>query len=232
MYCVAVIQFAVNATQSSILSVSTNALIHYGITRINQQRFHFDVLKPFLPRAFQCFSLLGLNGAGKTTTFRCLTGDLRPSRGQILINGIVLNEALSLPRPVMSYCPQNDPLDPNITPREALFIMALVRGFRDEELVEVSAPPRVPGRMLACFPILFPCYIPRTSGWHSKLSRPSRTEPLVFPQNVDRAIKQLGLTNHEHSYIRYLSGGTMRKVSLALALIGNPPLVLLDEPTT
>ncbi|XP_069971772.1 uncharacterized protein [Penaeus vannamei] len=134
----------------------------------------------------ECFSLLGLNGAGKTTTFRCLTGDLRPSRGQILINGIVLNEALSLPRPVMSYCPQNDPLDPNITPREALFIMALVRGFRDEELVE----------------------------------------------NVDRAIKQLGLTNHEHSYIRYLSGGTMRKVSLALALIGNPPLVLLDEPTT
>lgn len=49
---------------------------------------------------------------------------------------------------------------------------------------------------------------------------------------MDRAIKQLGLTNHEHSYIRYLSGGTMRKVSLALALIGNPPLVLLDEPTT
>ncbi|XP_037804160.1 uncharacterized protein LOC119598585 isoform X1 [Penaeus monodon] len=134
----------------------------------------------------ECFSLLGLNGAGKTTTFRCLTGDLRPSRGQILINGIVLNEALSLPRPVMSYCPQNDPLDPNITPREALFIMALVRGFRDDELVE----------------------------------------------NVDRAIKQLGLSNHEHNYIRYLSGGTMRKVSLALALIGNPPLVLLDEPTT
>lgn len=84
---------------------------------------------------------MGLNGAGKTTTFRCLTGDLRPSRGQILINGIVLNEALSLPRPVMSYCPQNDPLDPNITPREALFIMALVRGFRDDELVEVSAGP-------------------------------------------------------------------------------------------
>ncbi|XP_042873449.1 retinal-specific phospholipid-transporting ATPase ABCA4-like [Penaeus japonicus] len=52
------------------------------------------------------------------------------------------------------------------------------------------------------------------------------------PQNVDRAIKQLGLSNHEHSYIRYLSGGTMRKVSLAQALIGNPPLVLLDEPTT
>lgn len=76
----------------------------------------------------QCFSLLGLNGAGKTTAFRCLTGDLRPSRGQILVNGLLLEEALELPRPILSYCPQSHALDPNLTPKEVLTNMARIRG--------------------------------------------------------------------------------------------------------
>ena len=35
----------------------------------------------------QCFGLLGVNGAGKTTTFKMLTGDLRPTGGDALLNG-------------------------------------------------------------------------------------------------------------------------------------------------
>lgn len=78
--------------------------------------------------SLQCFSLLGLNGAGKTTTFRCLTGDLKPSRGQILVNGLLLEEALELPRPILNYCPQSHALDPNLTPLEVLTSMARIRG--------------------------------------------------------------------------------------------------------
>ena len=29
-----------------------------------------------------------------------------------------------------------------------------------------------------------------------------------------------------------LSGGNMRKLSVAMAIIGNPPLIFLDEPST
>ncbi|CAL4124859.1 unnamed protein product, partial [Meganyctiphanes norvegica] len=48
---------------------------------------------------------------------------------------------------------------------------------------------------------------------------------------VNRAIRNLGLAEHADTYIRNLSGGSKRKVSLALALLGDPVLILLDEPT-
>lgn len=86
----------------------------------------------------QCFSLLGLNGAGKTTTFRCLTGDLQPSRGQILINGVLLEEALELSHPILSYCPQSHALDPNLTPEEVLTNMARIRGASGPRIKKVG----------------------------------------------------------------------------------------------
>ena len=35
----------------------------------------------------ECFALLGVSGAGKTTLFKCLTGEIYPSSGQLTING-------------------------------------------------------------------------------------------------------------------------------------------------
>lgn len=37
-------------------------------------------------------SISGANGAGKTTTFRMLINDIKPSAGQIIINGKDINE--------------------------------------------------------------------------------------------------------------------------------------------
>ncbi|NIL44028.1 ABC transporter ATP-binding protein [Salinispora arenicola] len=45
-------------------------------------------------------------------------------------------------------------------------------------------------------------------------------------------LDMFGLGEHRRTRIATLSGGTRRKVDLAVALVSEPPVVILDEPTT
>ncbi|KAH0628410.1 hypothetical protein JD844_009534 [Phrynosoma platyrhinos] len=46
------------------------------------------------------------------------------------------------------------------------------------------------------------------------------------------AVRKLGLVKYSEKYAGTYSGGNKRKLSTAMALIGGPPVVFLDEPTT
>lgn len=48
---------------------------------------------------------------------------------------------------------------------------------------------------------------------------------------IEDVIADLGLETHRHKQIRNLSGGNQRKVSFAIAVMGNPDVILLDEPS-
>jgi ABC-2 type transport system ATP-binding protein len=57
-----------------------------------------------------------------------------------------------------------------------------------------------------------------------------RTYP--SPRPVAEVLELVGLTDKADARVKTLSGGQQRRLDLALALVGDPELVFLDEPTT
>lgn len=49
---------------------------------------------------------------------------------------------------------------------------------------------------------------------------------------ADNAIQLLGIEEYREFYTKDLSGGTQRKLSVAMSLANSPAVCLLDEPST
>jgi ABC-2 type transport system ATP-binding protein len=52
------------------------------------------------------------------------------------------------------------------------------------------------------------------------------------PRDAGEVITLIGLEEKRDAHVRTLSGGQQRRLDLGLALVGDPELVFLDEPTT
>ena len=52
------------------------------------------------------------------------------------------------------------------------------------------------------------------------------------PRDIDEVIALVGLSEKRDARVKTLSGGQKRRLDLGVALVGNPDLVFLDEPTT
>ncbi|KAK0086066.1 hypothetical protein PV325_003922 [Microctonus aethiopoides] len=64
--------------------------------------------------------------------------------------------------------------------------------------------------------------------FYAKLKQPLNNDEMM--KNVDNILTSLQLGRQEHEPISRLSGGTKRRLCVALAFLGSPKLVILDEP--
>ncbi|MGW0434854.1 ABC transporter ATP-binding protein [Micromonospora sp. NPDC003197] len=134
------------------------------------------------------FGLLGGNGAGKTTLMRVLAGVLAPSAGQVSVGGHDLTRRagrLAVQRR-LGYLPQDFGLYPDLSPREFLDYVALLKGLDD---------------------------------------------PAARRRQVGELLEMVGLAEVAGRRMRGFSGGMRRRVGIAQALLGDPALLVVDEPT-
>ncbi|XP_035203975.1 phospholipid-transporting ATPase ABCA7 isoform X2 [Oxyura jamaicensis] len=152
--------------------------------------------------AGECFGLLGVNGAGKTSTFKMLTGDTEVTLGEAWLKG----HSLSSVPATSSPCPSS---------RSVLTDLQSVHQNMGYCPQFDAITDLLTGREHLEF--------------YSRLRGVPEEE---IPRVAQWGIAKLGLEPHADRPAGKYSGGNKRKLSTAIALIGCPPVIFLDEPTT
>ena len=81
----------------------------------------------------KCVGFLGPNGAGKTTTLKMFTDLIRPSAGEALINGVNVHTQKKEALASVGSLIETPEIYPSLTPREALMMIAEIRGVPSTE---------------------------------------------------------------------------------------------------
>lgn len=132
----------------------------------------------FAVRENTVFGLLGPNGAGKSTMLKMITGIIRPSAGEILVDGQEWSrECLGK----IGALIENSPIYENLSAKENLRVKALQLGLDEKRIQEV--------------------------------------------------LEIVGLTNTGKKKAGQFSLGMKQRLGIALALLNNPKILILDEPT-
>jgi len=153
---------------------------HYGLVSVLR-----DVNVEIYPGEMVC--LLGGNASGKTTTLKTILGYVRPSRGEVLLDGEVVSglKTTEIVRRGISMVPENRRLFGNMTVLENLELGAYLRTDKRKIAEDLE-------RVLEVFP------------------------------RVRERLKQKAGT---------LSGGEQQMVAMGRALMADPKVLLMDEPS-
>ncbi|EGT46418.1 hypothetical protein CAEBREN_29987 [Caenorhabditis brenneri] len=156
----------------------------------------------FAVEAGECFGLLGLNGAGKTTTFSMLTAKIRPGHGSIEMQDTRINTG--------SFSDVRNFQQLGYCPQ----FDALNMKLSTRENLKFYA--RIRG--------IVPTQIDSVSFFFEY-------KQFVSFQIIDRLLVALHLRPYANTQTSSLSGGNRRKLSVAVALVSQPSLIFLDEPS-
>ena len=133
----------------------------------------------------EVFCLLGPNGSGKTTSIKLITGQIKPTNGNIFVRGSDpikdRNEIIH----TFGYVPQDIALYMELTGRENLH-------------------------------------------FHGELFNIPKNK---LDKRIDEMLEVAGLIDRQNDQVRTYSGGMQRRLQLVRALLHDPEIILLDEPT-
>ena len=114
-------------------------------------------------------------------------------------------------------------------------LMKIMVGVWDATNGEVTVPTNI-GFLPEQNPLYEDMYVREYLRFFVELRKPSSVPshsiPYTLHQQVEDLITRVGLTAEAHKRIGQLSKGYRQRVGLAQAMIGNPELLILDEPTT
>lgn len=131
------------------------------------------------------YGLLGPNGAGKTTLIRILAGVMRPTKGEVLIDGVNRENCGEVFRSKVGYLPQDVDFYDDFTGLEYLQYVATLKGF----------------------------------------------SPIQASSKIQELADKVSLTNDLSRRCITYSGGMKRRLGIAQALLNDPEILILDEPT-
>jgi len=114
---------------SSLISVNNLSRRYGDFYAVNNISFELN--------AGDILGFLGPNGAGKSSTMQMLSGNLAPTFGEIIINGVDLLEQPKTAKASLGYLPENPPLYKEMTVSEYLRYCARLHSITKQQLNSV-----------------------------------------------------------------------------------------------
>jgi branched-chain amino acid transport system ATP-binding protein len=137
-------------------------------------------------------ALIGANGAGKTTTMRAISGMIKPSQGQVILNGVPVQgmTASRIAKLGLAHSPEGRKVFGPLSVEDNLLLGAYH-------------------------------HLPKFFGFRAKAAADLGRVYELFPRLRERFQQAAGT----------LSGGEQQMLAIGRALMANPKVILLDEPS-
>lgn len=133
----------------------------------------------------EAVGLLGPNGAGKSTTISMISTLLKPTSGDVRLNGKSVIQNPSEMRRVLGIVPQEIALYPELTAYENLKFFGRIYGLSGKALEAA----------------------------------------------IQQSLELVGLAERQKEVVKTYSGGMKRRINIAAAMMHEPEIIIMDEPT-